>query len=185
MNKTGQIIFKLRGGIWTVFFLAVLILASPRENSLLIGIPLIVMGQGIRLWASGCIVKYRGEEIQALRLTTWGPYSIIRNPLYLGNGLIGLGWSIMAGWNAVFLFIVLFALVYNFFIVPSEEAFLENKFGERYINYKRRTGRFFPRSLPGKEIHGPFDGSIILKSESHSIIVTVLGTLLIVSRVWW
>ncbi len=185
MNNTGQKVFRLRGGIWTIFFVAVLFLARPYGARPLIGIPLVVIGQGIRLWASGCIVKYRGEELQALRLTTWGPYSIIRNPLYIGNGLIGLGWSLIAGWSAVILFIVLFGLMYNYFIVPSEESFLENKFGERYINYKNRTGRFIPRGFPGKDIYGPFDRSILWKSERHSIIVTVLGTILIISRLWW
>ena len=185
MNKTGQKVFRLRGGIWTIFFIAVLFLARPHGARSLMGLPLIVLGQGIRLWASGCIVKYRGEELQALRLTTWGPYAIVRNPLYIGNGLIGLGWSLIAGWPAVVLFILIFGLMYNYFIVPSEEAFLENKFGERYINYRNRTGRFLPKGLPGKNIYGPFDSSILWESERHSILVTVLGTILIISRLWW
>jgi len=185
INKIGRFVFKMRGGIWTIFFVAVLFFARPDGMRVSIGIPLLAAGQLIRLWASGCIEKYRGENLQAPKLTTWGPYALARNPLYLGNWLIGLGWSFLAGWNMLLLFLIIFFIVYDCFIIPVEEGFLEDKFGGQYRDYKKRTGRFFPKKLPVLGIKGPFNSSILWKSESHSILMTVLGTLLILSRYWW
>lgn len=185
VNKIGKTVFRLRGGIWTVFFLIVLFFSRPLGSRAIAGLLFVVAGQVLRLWACGCVVKYRGEQLQAFRLTTWGPYSLVRNPLYVGNGLIGLGWSLMAGWGVMVFFLVLFFIVYNLIIVPTEEAFLENKFGEKYREYKKRTGRFIPKTLPGKYLKGPFDSSIVCKSETHSILVTLVGTVLIMSRIWW
>lgn len=185
INKTGRFVFKMRGGIWTVFFIVVLFFAHPDAMRSIIGIPLLIAGQLIRLWASGCIERYRGEDLQAPKLTVWGPYAFVRNPLYVGNGLIGLGWSFLAGWNMILPFIVLFFIVYDYFIIPVEEKFLEAKFGDEYKNYKERTGRFFPKRIVAENIRGPFNSSILWKSESHSILMTVLGTLIILSRHWW
>jgi len=57
---------------WVVGVL-VLALARPTPVSLLAGLPLAVLGEGLRLWASGHIEKTR-------RLATGGPYAHSRNP---------------------------------------------------------------------------------------------------------
>ena len=102
MRTIREKVFRLRGGIWTLLFLLILLLARPTRQSLLLGLPFVVLGQAWRFWAVGCIGRYRGEAVGAERLATWGPYAFMRNPLYFGNGLIGLGWGLMAGpWAAV------------------------------------------------------------------------------------
>ncbi|MFC2593742.1 MAG: isoprenylcysteine carboxylmethyltransferase family protein, partial [Fretibacterium sp.] len=75
MQTFRQKIFKLRGGIWTVLFLMILFLARPTLRSVLLGLPLVLLGQGWRFWAVGCIGRYRGEVVGAERLVTWGPYA--------------------------------------------------------------------------------------------------------------
>ena len=173
--------FHLRGGLWTLLFAVILFRARPTELSVLSGLPFVAAGQALRFWAVGCIGRYRGERVGAEVLTTWGPYAFVRNPLYAGNGLIGLGWGIMAGLWPVLIFATAFFLLYTVLIVPHEEAFLTKKFGAEYNRYRERTGRFFPRRWPDR-IAGPFDRSVLWTSERHSLLTTVAGSVLIAAR---
>ena len=182
MQAFRQKIFKLRGGIWTVLFLMILLLARPTLRSVLLGLPLVVLGQGWRFWAVGCIGRYRGETVGAERLVTWGPYAFMRNPLYFGNGLIGLGWGLMAGPWAAALFAVSFVVVYGLLIIPFEESFLSSRFGDEYHEYRRRTGAFLPSSWPSGRIAGPFSAGILWTSERHTLLSTAVGTLLIAAK---
>jgi hypothetical protein len=91
----------------------------------------------------------------------------------------------MAGFYAILLFLLCFFLLYNVFIIPYEEKFLEKSFGDKFRQYKNRTARFFPRSFSSGDIAGNFDPSVVVKSEIHSLLVTVVGTFLLVSRLYW
>mgnify|MGYP000355140930 CR=1 FL=1 len=183
----GSFAFKFRGGIWTLFFLVVLFLAKPAGGLLLSGLAAVVAGQGIRFWAAGTITRYRGEKVGAEKLVTWGPYALTRNPLYVGNGLIGAGWCLMSGNPfAFFLFAAVFFLLYVILVIPYEESFLKHSFPEEFTEYSSRVGRFFPRVFPGAgDLAGHFDPMVLWKSERHSLWVTIAGTLLIFSRRWW
>ena len=64
-----------------------------------------------------------------------------------------------------------------------EEEYLHSTFGDEYARYVAHTGRFIPLSLELKGLSGPFDGSILWKSEIHSLLVTLLGTALLLWRV--
>lgn len=179
MSRIRELAFKLRGGVWTLLFFVMLFLAHPTFYSLLLGLPFVVTGQLLRFWAVGCISRYRGEKVGAVTLATWGPYAFVRNPLYVGNGLIGLGWGLMCGPLATLLFFLVFLFLYVILIVPHEESFLTHKFGSDYLAYKEKTGAFFPRSWPAGRIHGPFDKKVLWASERHSLLTAVVGTLLI------
>ncbi|MDR1048338.1 MAG: isoprenylcysteine carboxylmethyltransferase family protein [Synergistaceae bacterium] len=172
--------FRLRGGVWTLLFVVIFVLAHPTRSSVLLGLPFVVLGQALRFWAVGCVRRYRGERVGAETLTTWGPYALVRNPLYVGNGLIGFGWGFMAGPAAVVAFATVFFLLYTVLIVPHEEAFLAGKFGTEYERYREATGRFFPRRASLRRNRaGPFDGKVLWVSERHSLLTTVAGTFLI------
>ncbi|MCR5346938.1 MAG: isoprenylcysteine carboxylmethyltransferase family protein [Fretibacterium sp.] len=176
----------MRGGLWTLLFILILFLARPTVRSMYTGLVFVVLGQLWRFWAAGSIGRYRGESVGAERLATWGPYALMRNPLYFGNGLIGLGWAIMAGPWAILLFALGFIILYGMIIIPCEESFLLSKFGEEYRTYQGTTGMFFPRreslSTLGERLHGPFDTQILWRSESHTVLSTVIGTGLIVLK---
>lgn len=182
MKRLREKAFQLRGGIWTLLFFIILLLAHPTALSVLLGLPFVVLGQLLRFWAVGCIGRYRGEQVGALRLASWGPYAFVRNPLYLGNGIIGLGWGVMAGPWAALIFVITFILLYTVLIIPHEEAFLLEKFGAEYRLYKERTGSFFPKSWPSGRIAGPFERQVLWRSERHSLLTTVVGSLLIVGK---
>ena len=176
--------FKMRGGLWTLLFVVILVLARPTPRSAALGLGFVILGQLWRFWAAGSIGRYRGEKVGAERLATWGPYALMRNPLYFGNGLIGLGWGIMAGPWAALVFILSFAVLYGIIIIPYEESFLLEKFGEEYERYRKTTGAFFPRSWPGGRLKGPFDANILWRSEQHTVLTTVAGTCLIAARMF-
>ncbi|MST54768.1 isoprenylcysteine carboxylmethyltransferase family protein [Pyramidobacter sp. SM-530-WT-4B] len=181
--------FKQRGGIWTVLFVVILALARPLPARIVPGLILVALGQLLRFWGVGCITLYRGEEVKAQRLATWGPYALVRNPLYVANGLLGLGWAWMSGNVPTVVFLAAFCVLYGALIVPHEEAFLARKFGREYEDYKKRVGRFVPKNFSREALahvgSGGYDASVLLKSEIHSLLVTVVGTALIFSRLWW
>lgn len=186
-DHPGALAFRYRGGVWTLLFLFILLLADPGQAFILPGLLLVASGQAVRFWAAGTITRYRGEKVGARSLITWGPYSLARNPLYAGNALIGAGWCFLSGsiWAFV-LFAAAFYILYLRLVIPYEESFLMKKFPDDFAGYARETGRFFPLRAPGAErILGPFDARVLWTSERHSLWVTVVGTLIILSRRWW
>jgi protein-S-isoprenylcysteine O-methyltransferase Ste14 len=84
----------------------------------------------------------------AFSLSTTGMYSVVRHPLYLGNYLIMLGFTLVFHiWWLVFLVSCIYALYYER-IMMAEEAFLRDRFGERFEEWAAVTPAFIPR------IHG-------------------------------
>ncbi|MHB8154758.1 MAG: methyltransferase family protein [Candidatus Omnitrophota bacterium] len=107
-----------------------------------LGFALILLGQIIRVSARG----YKAEHSKnSHALIEGGLYQIVRNPMYLGIILIGLGVVLMFfNWWVVFLFLLIFASRY-FPLIFSEEKKLQNAFGEIYDAYCRRVPRIMPR----------------------------------------
>ncbi|MEJ0100782.1 MAG: isoprenylcysteine carboxylmethyltransferase family protein [Pseudomonadota bacterium] len=107
------------------------------------------LGLGIRAFTVG--YAPRGTSGRNTRkqiadtLNTTGLYSVVRNPLYLGNFFMGLGPAMFAGlWWLVLIYMLAFALYYER-IIFAEEAFLRERFGEVWIQWAERTPAFFPR----------------------------------------
>ena len=77
------------------------------------------------------------------RLISAGPYKLIRNPMYTGLLIIFLfGLVSNFTWISLFFFILLCTV----FIlkIRDEENYLEISFGQRYVEYKRKTFRMIP-----------------------------------------
>ncbi len=93
-----------------------------------------------RLWALLYISGKKTHEV-----STDGPYSIVRHPLYLFSfiGAIGIG---LASDNILVLAaLVIFYLLYYPLTILSEENTLTKKFGQAYIDYAKCTPRFLPK----------------------------------------
>lgn len=87
-----------------------------------------------------------GHEVapRTSRLMTDGPYRLIRNPMLTGTHIYYIGLLIaLWSWWPVQIFAVVAAVM--MFQVRSEEKRLEADFGQEYLDYKARTGRFLPR----------------------------------------
>ncbi len=81
------------------------------------------------------------------QLVTNGPYRWIRHPLYLMGLIAYLGFAFLsANWIIACLAVLVFILL--LIRLPQEEAHLAARFGEEYLSYSRRTGRFLPRLRP-------------------------------------
>jgi protein-S-isoprenylcysteine O-methyltransferase Ste14 len=183
MHNFGDLIFKLRGGIWTLLFLVLFIMAEPTWERFFSGLVLVSIGQLLRFWAVGYIGKYRGEVVKAEKLVTTGAYALSRNPLYFANGLIGVGWGIISGWYALLFFIIAFIIVYVLIIIPREEAFLREKFGVEYVDYCRKTGMFYPKTWPVNIKSVDYNKHVLWNSERHSLYMTLLGTVLLAFKI--
>ena len=72
-----------------------------------------------------------------------GPYRFSRNPMYLLELAMWLGWAIFYGSGAVLLAFGLWWIVFALIIIPREERQLEARFGETYVQYKRNVPRWF------------------------------------------
>ena len=87
-----------------------------------------------------------GHEVapRTRHLMTDGPYRLIRNPMLTGTHIYYIGVLIaLWSWWSVQIFAVVAAVM--MFQVRSEEKRLEADFGQEYLDYKARTGRFLPR----------------------------------------
>jgi protein-S-isoprenylcysteine O-methyltransferase Ste14 len=132
-----------------VFAALYLYFSTPSNQSLWIGGSLAFVGIVIRAWATGHIRK--NDE-----LTVSGPYSLTRNPLYLGSFIIGLGFSI-AGGNFIIpaMFLACFAVIYAP-VMQREMEYLKHRFPSEYELYQATVPLFFPRLTPGKMGQGHF-----------------------------
>jgi protein-S-isoprenylcysteine O-methyltransferase Ste14 len=72
---------------------------------------------------------------------TNGIYRISRNPMYLGFNLLTIS-SITLTLNIWIILPGIYSVVIYHLIILGEEKFLENRFGQDYINYKTRVERY-------------------------------------------
>ncbi|MFW9802686.1 MAG: methyltransferase [Candidatus Thorarchaeota archaeon] len=77
------------------------------------------------------------------QLITTGPYEKVRHPMYTVLILFFFGLSLVSANLIVIVFAVLLMLAFPFWVRIEEEKMIET-FGEEYIEYMKRTGRFFP-----------------------------------------
>jgi hypothetical protein len=142
------------------------------------GIILCFIGAALRFWASGYIRKDS-------RPAVGGPYSLVRNPLYLGTYLMAVGtaWAIGNAWLLLAVS-VLFAIVYHF-IILDEESKLRDIFGEPYLKYCKLVPRFFPRFWPvsrgslsgvnSEHAQALFSWELAMKNKAYEAFVSFAG----------
>ena len=101
--------------------------------------------QIFRTWAAGFVgTTARGREVYGAALLTAGPYAHVRNPMYLGNLVITTALAVMSGlWYAPLITWAAYAFVYGN-VIPYEETYLEERFGEEYEAYYRAVPRLLP-----------------------------------------
>ncbi|HEV8128726.1 MAG TPA: isoprenylcysteine carboxylmethyltransferase family protein [Candidatus Eisenbacteria bacterium] len=112
-----------------------------------LGIALCVIGSSLLFWTLRSLGKNLTDTVVTRRdhaLVTRGPYRWVRHPFYVsvtlflaGVSLAAADWFFLVGGAAVLVLIGI--------RTRTEEAKLEERFGEAYRAYRERTGRFFPR----------------------------------------
>ena len=134
--------------------IAAAILAIPAGNDAggttlpAVGVAVTVLGEAIRLWGVrhiGAISRTRSERLGPL--VDSGPFGYVRNPLYIGNILLWVGFALTARlwWLAPIAFVLLAAEYHA--IVGWEERLLVQRIGDAYRDYMTRVPRWIPRSV--------------------------------------
>lgn len=114
---------------------------QPQPTLLAIGAALACLGMGVRLWASGVVMK---NEV----LATSGPYGYVRHPLYVGNFLICVGFCFASAlWWSVPLSIVFWLLFYPT-TIRQEDLKLRGRFPEQWDHWASQTRPLWPRMSP-------------------------------------
>ncbi len=154
--------------------------APPAIVWLAAGTVLALLGQGLRLWAAGHLVKQDA-------LTTTGPFAHVRHPLYWGSMLSGIGLCVATRfWWSYLLVAGVFTLVY----VPTlieEERWLLAAYGDGYRRYRDAVPRFGLRlsgyqaaEAASSEASG-FSWRRAMDNGEHQ---TVLATALLLAALW-
>lgn len=82
------------------------------------------------------------DENNLGKLITNGVFSWSRNPLFLSVELYFIGVSLLIT-NIFFLSIAPLAIVAIHFFILKEEKFMLNHYGDEYLNYSKKTSRYF------------------------------------------
>jgi protein-S-isoprenylcysteine O-methyltransferase Ste14 len=155
---------------------AIAILAVPAGDAwrspLIVGGGVVVtlLGELIRFWGVhhiGVISRTRSERLGPLIES--GPFALVRNPLYIGNILLWVGFALTARlvWLAPIVLVLLGAEYHA--IVRWEETLLESRLGEAYVDYTARVNRWLPlrhKGHKGDEGHKGNDPSAISASSA-------------------
>ncbi len=102
---------------------------------------------GISLNVGGFITQKRAgtDPIPynpSTRIVAHGLYRLTRNPMYIGFALWTLGLAILVDSTWMLLALPIGVLLIDRIVITREERYLERKFGEEYLNYKRRVRRW-------------------------------------------
>ena len=128
-------------------------LSFPRFNSswwsLALSIPLLLLGWLLGGWSVVAFFRTGGTPVPfnpPPRLITTGLYAYVRNPMFLGGFifLLGLG-TLLGSLSLTFIFAPLLIGLYVFYVKAVEEKEMEKKFGQEYLEYKKRVPMFIPR----------------------------------------
>lgn len=187
IGEFGKFLYRIRGYTPYPIVLLFIFFATPTATSLVAGVPLIFLGEILRIWS----VAYAGPETRELeirtpRLVTTGPYAFVRNPIYLANCLMYTGvtlaanlwlpWLLPAVW-------IYFGMQYHL-IVLAEEMRLQTTFGKAYATYRQHVRRWFPsRSRFARQNAVP-NLPVAIRSEGSTFlsIAGILAVLLL--RMW-
>lgn len=184
-----SLLFRFRGLLLALPAAGVLLVARPTPAWYAVGLGLSALGEALRLWAIGYTGEgTRAQELRAEALVTAGPYSVVRNPLYVGNLLTIAGVALAAfgswSWPAAVAAVLLAAAAYRS-VIGLEEDFLARRFGEEFASYRQAVPALWPRRWRT----GPGQGRFSLagwKYETSSLLwlAVVWGALLVRRGTW-
>lgn len=143
-----------------------------------LGLCLVAAGEAVRLWGVrhiGVVSRTRSDRLGPL--VAAGPFAYVRNPLYLGNLALWVGFCLSArtAWLAPVVLGVLAAEYHA--IVRWEEALLHARWGQPYAAYLDRVPRWLP-AWPSRTTATPVSTHSwgdTLYSERGTLIAIVLG----------
>jgi protein-S-isoprenylcysteine O-methyltransferase Ste14 len=103
---------------------------------------LIIGGTGLSIYAALVLGRSISIVPEARRLVTWGPYALLRHPLYLGEivAVAGIALQYLSGWALLLLAVI---CAFQLQRRKYEERVLFQVF-PKYGDYMARTARLIP-----------------------------------------
>ena len=117
----------------------------PQQVTVWVGVPLIVVssvivGSALRALARANTAFYVRRPTTAI--VTDGAFRYSRNPMYVSLTLLYLGIALLVNTLWLVLLLVPLMIVIQRGVVAREERYLERKFGDEYLRYKRQVRRW-------------------------------------------
>jgi protein-S-isoprenylcysteine O-methyltransferase Ste14 len=112
-----------------------------------LGFLLGLAGLGIWIWAQIALGREWSPQLQLRekhRLVTAGPYARMRHPPYSRMIVWGSGLVLLTA-NGIFAAFAVFMCGMFVARMPKEEQMMIDEFGEEYREYRKRTGKGFPK----------------------------------------
>jgi protein-S-isoprenylcysteine O-methyltransferase Ste14 len=138
-------LIRLRVPLGFLFAGWYLVIARPSSLSLYsLCVFLVLVGCALRSWAAGYLLKGK-------RVAVGGPYAYIRNPLYVGSFILGIGFCIalwrwplpLSSWIIGLAFLIGFGVVYRTKTLAEEKELAIN-LGDPYVAYAKQVPPFLP-----------------------------------------
>jgi len=188
LPRIGGWLFRWRTSMPLPIIAALLLLPATPVSwpFVLVGVGLVAAGELLRLWAVrhiGVISRTRSDRLGPL--VAAGPFARVRNPLYLGNIALWVGFALTARvlWF-VPVVLVFLGFVYHA-IVRWEETLLEARRGDEYRDYLRRIPRWLPALTMSSGTSATlFSWRDTLFSERGTLIAIVVGLALLYVKSW-
>jgi protein-S-isoprenylcysteine O-methyltransferase Ste14 len=124
--------------LWPASFL-------PDGWGLPLGLIVIYVAVNLKLFAVREMVRVKTAldvRKPATDIATSGPFSVSRNPIYIGIVLLNTGVACIANSLWIFLLSAALAAILQKGVIEPEEAYLEQKFGDKYLRYKAKVRRW-------------------------------------------
>lgn len=106
---------------------------------MLVGYFLVIVGAMGRGYCSAFIGGRKNDTV-----VRSGPFSIVRNPLYVFSFIATVGIGLQSGMLTVLVLLVAAFMLYYPMVVAKEENFLRHKFGQAYDVYVQEVPRWIP-----------------------------------------
>lgn len=149
MHEKYYLIYRLRGWLMVppLVFVYLCHQGEVEYNLLLFSLGgfVFLAGLSLRIWAQ-MHLHYRLSNHKIL--TTTGPYTLVRNPIYMGNILLFLGITIASELVWFCPVILAYCAIIYASVVRHEEIHLLNKYKDDYKRYLKAVPRWLPRLQP-------------------------------------
>jgi protein-S-isoprenylcysteine O-methyltransferase Ste14 len=161
LARSGKFLFVIRGAyIYATILGAIAIMWVHRDFGpfasdnadrawFSAGFAVASLGAAIRIFTSGWAALGTSGRVkaaaEAAELNTTGPYSLVRNPLYVGRIVNYTGMAMLSGsWAFAAVVLLLSILIYERVSIYEEE-FLRGKFGDAHAEWAKDVPALMPR----------------------------------------
>ena len=127
----------LRQGIGLLLVAVCAHFAELDSGTVTAGLTIALLGQVFRIYAAGFIFKNK-------QLASTGPYALVRHPLYLGNLLILIGFTLASANLYVLGGVILFFLIWYPAAITYEDGKLERIFEDEWREWSKNIRAIIP-----------------------------------------